>query len=47
MQLFGISTSSVDNVVDKARLTSQNARIGGHLLKLPIPEAKYKLFYNQ
>jgi hypothetical protein len=47
MQLFGISTSSVDNVVDKARSTSQIARIGGHLLELPIPEAIKIIFYNQ
>ena len=45
MGLFVISTSSVDNIVDKPLLTSQNARICGVLLKLPVPEAKY--LFNQ
>ena len=40
MGLFLISTSSVDNIVDKPLLTRQNARICGVLLNLPIPQAK-------
>lgn len=44
MGLFLISTSSVDNIVDKPLLTSQSARICGVLLNLPIPQAKIKPF---
>jgi hypothetical protein len=37
---FPISTRTVDNVVDKAHLTSQNARIHAVFNKLPVLEAK-------
>ena len=47
MQVFGISTSSVDNVVDKRLLTRQKARIGGHFLNLPVPRAEFKFLKNQ